>query len=67
MLADGTVGMVVEEKGPTMRNGRVIQSGEVRSRQGVNLPGAKLSVRSMSLEDWQNATWAAEAGSTLSV
>jgi pyruvate kinase len=62
MLADGTVGMVVEEKGPDYAQCRVIQSGEVRSRQGVNLPGAKLSVRSMSLEDWQNATWAAEAG-----
>ncbi|MGC4004130.1 MAG: pyruvate kinase [Pirellulales bacterium] len=62
MLADGTVGMVVESKGPDYAECRVTQSGEIRSRQGVNLPGAKLSVRSMSSEDWQNAVWAAESG-----
>jgi len=37
----------------------VIQGGLVRSRQGVNLPGAKLSVPAMSDEDRANALWAA--------
>ncbi len=62
MLADGTVGLIVDEKGPDYARCHVVQAGMVRSRQGVNLPGAKLSVPSMSDEDWQNAVWAAEAG-----
>ncbi|MDX1962235.1 MAG: pyruvate kinase [Pirellulales bacterium] len=62
MLADGTVGLVVEEKAADSALCRVVQSGEIRSRQGVNLPGAKLSVPSMSDEDWANAVWAAEVG-----
>lgn len=62
MLADGTVGLVVEEKGADYALCRVTQGGEFRSRQGVNLPGVKLSIRSMSDEDWANAVWAAETG-----
>ncbi|MDZ4819114.1 MAG: pyruvate kinase [Planctomycetota bacterium] len=62
MLADGTVGLIVDEKGPDYVRCRVTQAGLVRSRQGVNLPGVKLSVPSMSDEDWQNAVWAAEVG-----
>ena len=34
----------------------------MRSRQGVNLPGVKLSVAAMSQADWQHAEWAAGAG-----
>jgi pyruvate kinase len=34
----------------------------VRSRQGVNLPGVKLSVAAMSPDDWRHAEWAAGAG-----
>lgn len=60
MLADGCVSMLVEEKGPNHVECRVIQAGLVRSRQGVNLPGAKLSVPSMSEADWTHAQWAAE-------
>ncbi len=40
MLADGTVGLVVEEKGTDYALCRVTQGGEFRSRQGVNLPGS---------------------------
>ena len=40
----------------------MIQGGIVRSRQGVNLPGVKLSVAAMSPADWQHAEWAAAAG-----
>lgn len=60
MLADGCVSLLVEEKGPKHAQCRVIQAGLVRSRQGVNLPGAKLSVPSMSEADWVHAQWAAE-------
>ena len=62
MLADGTVSLVVEERTPQRARCRVVQGGTVRSRQGVNLPGVKLSVAAMSAADWQHAEWAAAAG-----
>jgi pyruvate kinase len=61
MLVDGTIGLRVEEKTAHAARCIVTQGGTVRSRQGVNLPGVKLSVAAMSDEDWQNAAWAAEA------
>ncbi|NBV47069.1 MAG: pyruvate kinase [Planctomycetia bacterium] len=62
MLADGTISLVVEERTAEAAVCRVIQGGTVRSRQGVNLPGARLSVASLSPADWQHAEWAAAAG-----
>lgn len=62
MLTDGTISVVVEEKNAHHVKCRVIQGGLVRSRQGVNLPGVKLSVAAMSAADWQHAEWAASAG-----
>jgi pyruvate kinase len=62
MLADGTVSLVVEERTPDHARCRVVQGGTVRSRQGVNLPGVKLSVAAMSPADWQHAEWAASVG-----
>jgi pyruvate kinase len=62
MLADGTVSLVVEERRGDRVRCRVVQGGVVRSRQGVNLPGVKLSVASMSADDWRHAEWAAQAG-----
>ncbi|RLS78038.1 MAG: pyruvate kinase [Planctomycetota bacterium] len=62
MLADGTVSLVVEERLADRVRCRVVQGGAVRSRQGVNLPGVKLSVVSMSADDWRHAEWAAQAG-----
>ena len=62
MLADGTISLVVEERNADWVRCRVIQGGTIRSRQGVNLPGVKLSVAAMSAADWQHAEWAASAG-----
>jgi pyruvate kinase len=62
MLADGTVSLVVEERTARHARCRVVQGGLVRSRQGVNLPGVKLSVAAMSAADWQHAEWAAANG-----
>jgi len=62
MLADGTIGLVVEDRSPDEVRCRVVQGGTVRSRQGVNLPGVKLSVAAMSPLDWRHAEWAAAAG-----
>ena len=62
MLADGTVSLLVEEKSSDAIVCRVMQSGTVRSRQGVNLPGVKLSVPAMNDRDRDNAQWAAKTG-----
>ncbi len=60
MLADGTVGMKVIEKGADFARCQVTQPGLIRSRQGLNLPGVKLSAPAMDEDDRQNAIWAAE-------
>jgi pyruvate kinase len=62
MLADGTVSMVVEELMPDRARLRVQQQGMIRSRQGINLPGVRLSAPAISVEDHQHAIWAAKAG-----
>jgi pyruvate kinase len=62
MLADGTISLVVTERNTDHARCRVVQGGTVRSRQGVNLPGVRLSVAAMSAADWQHAEWAAAAG-----
>jgi pyruvate kinase len=62
MLADGTVGMVVIDKTRDAVRCRVTQAGHISSRQGVNLPGAKLTAPAMSETDRDNAIWAAHAG-----
>lgn len=62
MLADGSVSMIVEELLPDRAKLRVQQQGIIRSRQGINLPGVKLSAPAISVEDHQHAIWAAKAG-----
>jgi pyruvate kinase len=62
MLADGTVAMRVEEMSPERARLRVVQQGTVRSRQGVNLPGVKLSAPALGEHDRINAEWGARAG-----
>jgi len=59
MLADGTVRMVVVDKQPEVVRCRVENGGPIRSRQGVNLPGANLSLRAITDVDRDNAAWAA--------
>jgi pyruvate kinase len=62
MLADGTVSLIVEERGKDFAQCRVGQPGLIRSRQGVNLPGVKLSVPALGPEDRENAVWASRMG-----
>ena len=62
MLADGTVALEVESIDDDAATCMVTAAGVIRSRQGINLPGAKLSVSSMLPEDVENAQWAAEQG-----
>jgi pyruvate kinase len=59
MLADGTVSMVVIAKAPGQVRCKVTGGGLIRSRQGINLPRAKLSVASLTEADMVNAIWAA--------
>ncbi|TWT66168.1 pyruvate kinase [Allorhodopirellula solitaria] len=60
MLADGTVALQVESVTPSRAECVVVAAGEIRSRQGVNLPGVKLSVAAMLPSDIENAIWAAQ-------
>lgn len=60
MLADGTVSLKVEEVDMDGATCRVVQPGIVRSRQGVNLPGVKLSAKALDDTDRRNAVWAAK-------
>ncbi|MCA9236528.1 MAG: pyruvate kinase [Planctomycetales bacterium] len=62
MLADGTVSMRVEGKQRDRVELRVLNQGIIRSRQGINLPGVKLSAPAISVEDHQHALWAGKAG-----
>lgn len=59
MLADGTVALAVETVTKERAECVVVAAGEIRSRQGINLPGVKLSVASMLPADIENAIWAA--------
>jgi pyruvate kinase len=60
MLADGTVSMTVVAKKANEVRCRVTGAGIIRSRQGINLPGAKLAVASLTPADMENAVWAAQ-------
>ena len=60
MLADGTVVMRVVAREADAACCRVVQPGIVRSRQGVNLPGVKLSTPALTDADRHYAAWAAE-------
>jgi pyruvate kinase len=62
MLSDGTVTLEVLNKQADRATCRVISGGEVRSRQGVNLPGVKLSLLALTEDDRKHASWAAEVG-----
>jgi len=62
MLADGMVTMKVLEAAPGRARMKVVGRGTIRSRQGINLPGVKLSAPAIGPEDRRNAVWAAGAG-----
>jgi pyruvate kinase len=62
MLADGTIALQVESVDDGGATCVVVQGGTVRSRQGINLPGVRLSAPAVSADDASNAEWAATAG-----
>jgi pyruvate kinase len=62
LLADGNVSMRVTKASKSRVEMRVEHAGIIRSRQGINLPGVRVSAPAISVEDHQNAIWAAKAG-----
>lgn len=64
LLADGTVTMRVVER--LAAEGRVVcvveQAGDIRSRQGLNLPGVALSTPSLTDKDKSDLKWAIANG-----
>lgn len=61
MLADGVVSLRVTNVTPDCAECFVVQGGTVRDKQGVNLPGVKLSAPSLSDRDRSTAQWASGA------
>ena len=62
MLADGVVALKVRELSSDKAICDVLQGGLVRDRQGVNLPGVKLTAPALSDRDRATAEWGAKQG-----
>ena len=58
LLDDGRIELVAEEKAPGRLTARVLRGGRVLPGKGMNLPGAALSVESVTEKDWQDLDWA---------
>lgn len=59
LFADGTVAMTVTDVRPGRARLRVTLPGRLRSRQGLNLPGSDLAVRSLTDKDLRDLDWTA--------
>jgi pyruvate kinase len=60
LFADGTVGMIVREKRPGWARMSVTLPGRIRSNQGINVPGAALSVSALTEKDLADLEWTAK-------
>lgn len=59
LFADGTVGMAVLDKKPGWVRMKVTLPGRIRSNQGINVPGAALSVSALTDKDLADLEWTA--------
>jgi pyruvate kinase len=59
LFADGTVAMVVTDVSPGIARLEVTLPGRLRSRQGLNLPGSRLAVKSLTDKDLADLDWTA--------
>jgi pyruvate kinase len=59
LFADGTVAMTVTDVGPGRARLKVTLPGRLRSRQGLNLPGSDLAVKSLTEKDLHDLDWTA--------
>ena len=62
LLSDGLVRVKVIEKKTDSAICEVQSGGSIRSRQGINLPGVKLSAPALGEIDISNAVWASKSG-----
>ena len=60
LLADGMMELIVEEVHPPRVSMRVIHGGELSSHKGINLPGTKVSVPSLTEKDLRDLEFALE-------
>ena len=60
LFADGTVGMIVTDVAPGRARLKVTLPGRLRSRQGLNLPGSELAVKSLTDKDLNDLDWTAQ-------
>jgi len=60
LFADGTVAMGVTDTAPGRARLKVTLPGRLRSRQGLNLPGSDLNVKSLTDKDLQDLDWTAQ-------
>jgi pyruvate kinase len=59
LFADGAVAMTVTDIAPGQARLKVTLPGRLRSRQGLNLPGSDLNVKSLTEKDLQDLDWTA--------
>src|SRR5262245_24729 len=59
LFADGTVAMTVTDVRPGRARLAVTLPGRLRSRQGLNLPGSDLAVKSLTDKDLHDLDWTA--------
>src|SRR5262245_12858170 len=59
LFADGTVAMTVTDVAPGRARLKVTLPGRLRSRQGLNLPGSELAVKSLTDKDLRDLDWTA--------
>ena len=60
LLADGTVAMEVVEVGKGFAKCKVVDDGEIRSRQGVSFPRSQVSIPTLTEKDLEAVAWAVE-------
>jgi len=62
LLDDGAIELQVESTGETDVVTRVINGGMLGERKGINLPGIKLPILSLTEKDREDLKWAAQQG-----
>jgi pyruvate kinase len=60
LFADGNVGMTVTDVAAGRARLKVTLPGRLRSRQGLNLPGSNLAVKSLTEKDLRDLDWTAK-------
>ncbi len=65
MLDDGKKKLLVERVDGTEIHCRVVVGGELKARRGVNVPGAYLSISSITEKDKKDLAFALEAGADI--